>query len=154
MVISEQVIKEPVAEVVALGTKERPKTAPAGSFSWPVTGTITSPFGRRFIFGSSGFHSGIDIAKQGGSPIRAADGGTVTYTGYKGSYGNLVILDHGNGLQTYYAHCSKILVSPGTAVAKGQEIAHVGATGRATGKHLHFEIRVNGTAVNPISYLP
>jgi murein DD-endopeptidase MepM/ murein hydrolase activator NlpD len=148
------VTKAPVTEVIASGTKERPKTASTGSFQRPAAGTITSPFGYRYIFGSTSFHSGIDIANKSGSPICAADGGKVTYTGYKGSYGNLVIVTHDNGTQTYYAHCSKILVSTGTSVAKGQQIARMGATGRATGSHLHFEIRINGTAVNPISYLP
>jgi murein DD-endopeptidase MepM/ murein hydrolase activator NlpD len=152
-VTEETVTQAPVAEVVSVGTKERPKTAATGSFVWPTSGNITSKFGYRRIFGSTSFHSGIDIANKSGTAIKAADGGTVTFTGYKGTYGNLVIIDHGNGKQTYYAHCSQILVSKGAKVAKGQLIARMGATGRATGSHLHFEIRVGGKAVNPLSYL-
>lgn len=152
-VVEETVIQAPVTEVIAVGTKERPKTAATGSFAWPTSGNITSKFGYRRIFGSTSFHSGIDIANKCGTAIKAADGGTVTFTGYKGTYGNLIIINHGNGKQTYYAHCSQILVSNGAKVAQGQPIARMGATGRATGNHLHFEIRIGGKAVNPLSYL-
>ncbi len=143
-------VTEPVTQVVAVGTKEKPTTAATGTFRWPTSGTISSKFGTRW----GRAHTGIDIAAPYGTSIVASDGGTVTYAGYKGSYGNLVIIDHGNGYQTYYGHCSSILVSVGTKVAKGQTIAKVGATGNATGNHCHFEIRVNGTAVNPLNYLP
>ena len=120
----------------------------------PVTGTITSRFGRR----SSGQHTGLDIATSTGTPIVAAAGGTVTYSGYKGSYGNLLVISHGNGVTTYYAHCSKLYVSAGVTVAQGQQIAAIGNTGNSTGPHLHFEVRRSpGTyanRVNPTAYLP
>lgn len=148
------VLSEATTKVVAVGTKERPSWYPNGYFVWPCSGNITSPFGYRTIFGSYSFHSGIDIATSYGTSIRASDGGTVIFSGWKGTYGNLVIIDHGNGYQTYYGHCSRLLVSVGNKVYQGQTIAKVGSTGRSTGNHCHFEVRINGTAVNPRSYLP
>lgn len=142
----------PVNQVVAEGTAVRPATAAKGYFIWPTTGHVTSQFGYRKLFGSS-FHAGIDIANPCGTKIKAADGGTVTFTGYKGTYGNLVIINHGDGRETYYAHCSSILVSRGEKVCQGQLIAKSGRTGRATGNHLHFEVHVGGTAVDPLRYL-
>lgn len=121
----------------------------AGLFSTPVSGTITSKYGYR----SSGFHTGLDIATATGTPIHAAASGTVTYAGWKGSYGNLVIIDHGNGYQTYYAHCSAIYVSAGQAVTTDTTISAVGSTGNSTGPHLHLEIRLNGQTQNPQNYL-
>lgn len=153
-VLSYNVISNATTEVVAVGSAERPTWAASGSFRWPVSGEITSYFGYRSIFGSTSYHSGIDIATAYGTAIAAADGGTVTWTGYKGSYGNLVIIDHGNGYQTYYGHCSSISVSVGDKVYKGQTIARVGSTGRSTGNHCHFEVRYNGTSCNPLKYLP
>lgn len=153
-ILTSETVTEPTTRVVAVGTKERPKTLPTGSFQWPLRGTISSYFGYRTIFGTYSFHSGIDITGSYGAAIAAADGGTVTWAGYKGSYGYLVIVDHGSGVQSYYAHCSSMLVSAGDKVYKGQTIARVGATGRATGNHLHFEVKINGTSVNPLSYLP
>lgn len=153
-VTSSVTLSEPTTEVVAVGTKPRPKTLPTGSFQWPLYGRLTSYFGYRSIFGSYSYHSGIDIATSYGTAIAAADGGTVTWSGYKGSYGNLVIIDHGNGVLTYYGHCSSLLVSAGDKVYKGQTIARVGSTGRSTGNHCHFEVKINGTSVNPLSYLP
>lgn len=152
-VLSTTTLREPTATVKAIGTKERPKTASTGTYSWPISGRITSYFGGRNIFGSYSYHSGIDISASHGAPIYAADGGTVTFAGYKGSYGNLVIITHDNGVQTYYAHNSALVVSAGEKVYKGQQIAKAGSTGRSTGTHCHFEVRVNGTAVNPLSYL-
>jgi murein DD-endopeptidase MepM/ murein hydrolase activator NlpD len=152
-VLSTNVLSQPSDKVVAVGTKVRPSWLPNGYFIWPVYGHITSSFGYRYIFGSYSFHSGIDIAAPYATAIRAADGGTVIFTGYKGSYGNLVIIDHGNGKQTYYGHCSSFLVSKGDKVCQGQSIARVGSTGRSTGNHCHFEVRINGTQVNPMSYL-
>jgi murein DD-endopeptidase MepM/ murein hydrolase activator NlpD len=87
-----------------------------------------------------------------GSPIYAADGGVVTASSYQGSYGNLIVLNHGNGLETYYAHCESMLVSIGDVVAQGQQIGTVGISGNATGYHLHFEVRVNGAYQNPLNY--
>lgn len=115
----------------------------------PVGGTITSRFGRR----SSGTHTGLDIATSSGTPIKAAATGTVIYAGYKGSYGNLVIIAHTDKVQTYYAHCSKIYVSNGQTVSQGQTIAAVGSTGNSTGPHLHLEVRENGVAKNPQNYV-
>lgn len=115
----------------------------------PVSGVITSRFGAR----RSGTHTGLDIANSKGTPIKAAAAGTVIYTGYKGSYGNLVIIQHTDSIQTYYAHCSKILVSNGAQVNQGDTISLVGSTGNSTGPHLHLEIRVNGYAKNPQNYL-
>ncbi len=115
----------------------------------PVEGIITSRFGTR----SRGLHTGLDIATSTGTPIKATADGVVTYAGYKGSYGNLVVISHGNGVETYYAHCSRIYASPGDTVSQGTVIAAVGSTGNSTGPHLHLEIRVGGYAKNPQNYL-
>ena len=147
-------LREPTTTVMAVGTKEKPRTASTGSYQWPIYGRITSYFGGRYIFGSYSYHSGIDISASYGAAVCAADGGTVTYAGYRGSYGNLVIITHDNGTQTYYGHNSSLTVSAGDKVYKGQQIARAGSTGRSTGVHCHFEIRINGTSVNPLSYLP
>ena len=144
-------LEEPTLEIKVVGTKNPPAKAATGSFRWPITGTITSRYGYRW---GSEFHTGLDIAKASGSKIAAADGGTVTLAGYNGNYGYCVIIDHGNGYTTLYAHCSKLLVSKGQKVAKGETISLVGSTGRSTGPHLHFEVRKNGSLVNPINYLP
>ena len=137
-----------------MGTKERPKTASKGTYLWPVSShRINSYFGGRKIFGSYSYHSGLDIHAVYGEAVKAADGGTVTFAGYKGSYGNLVIIRHDNGVETYYAHNSSLVVSAGQKVYQGQTIAKAGSTGRSTGVHCHFEVRVRGTAVNPLNYL-
>ena len=115
----------------------------------PVNGTITSRFGRR----SGGTHTGLDIANSTGTPIKAAATGTDVYSGYKGSYGNLIIVAHTNSIQTYYAHCSRLYVSVGQTVTQGQVIGAVGSTGNSTGPHLHLEVRVNGVAKNPQNYV-
>ena len=119
------------------------------SLTRPVSGTVTSRYGSR----SRGFHTGMDIATASGTPITSIASGTVTYSGWKGSYGNMVIIDHGNGVQSYYAHCSALYVSVGQSVSGGSTIAAVGSTGNSTGPHLHLEIRVNGATVNPQNYL-
>ncbi len=118
----------------------------------PVTGIISSRFGARSSIRSSA-HTGLDIATAKGTPIAAAASGTVTFSGWKGSYGYLTVITHSNGVQTYYGHCSKLYVSVGQTVSQGETIASVGSTGNSTGPHLHFEIRVNGIAYNPQSYL-
>lgn len=119
----------------------------------PVTGTITSRFGSKESIRTSA-HKGIDIGSPNGTPIYAAADGTVTYSGYNsGGYGNLVIISHGNGIETYYAHCSKLYVKKGQKVSAGDNIAAVGSTGRSTGNHLHFEIRQNGSQINPQRYV-
>ena len=153
-VLSYTVTREPTTTVVAVGTKERPKTMASGSLRWPCSGRLSSYFGRRTLLGTTRAHTGIDIAASYGTAIVAADGGTVTYSGWKSGYGYLIIINHGNGMQTYYGHCSSLVVSAGTKVYKGQTVARVGSTGRSTGNHCHFEVRINGTAVNPLSYLP
>ncbi len=118
----------------------------------PISGTITSRFGSRSSV-RVGAHTGLDIAAPKGTSIKAAAGGTVIHAGWKGSLGNLVIISHGNGVQTYYGHCSKILVSAGQQVSQGDIIAKVGSTGNSTGPHLHLEVRVNGVALNPQNYV-
>lgn len=122
------------------------------SLAKPVSGIISSRFGVRSRIRSSA-HTGLDIATSTGTPISAAASGTVTFAGRKGSYGNLLVITHSNGVQTYYGHCSKLYVSAGTTVSQGQTVAAVGSTGNSTGPHLHFEIRVNGVAYNPQNYL-
>lgn len=116
---------------------------------WPVNGAVVSGFGMRW----GRMHEGLDIAASSGTPIRAAAAGTVIYAGWLGGYGNLVVVDHGNGLATAYAHASAILVSVGQRVSQGDTIALVGSTGNSSGPHLHFEVRVNGAAVDPLGYL-
>ena len=155
-VLSSVTVTEPVTRVVAVGTKERPKTMASGSFAWPTSGRLTSTFGGRSSPGGIGStnHKGIDIAGSRGRAISAADGGTVSYAGWMSGYGYLVIIDHGNGFETYYGHNSKLLVSVGDKVYKGQQIAKMGSTGNSTGNHCHFEIRLYGTPVNPLKYLP
>ena len=148
-VLSSQVVQEPVTEVVKVGTKELPANAPTGSYRLPTSGVYTSYFGYR----GGGYHTGLDIANSYGTPIYAADGGTVVTAGWKGGYGYCVIIDHGNGEQTLYGHNSKLLVSVGQKVAKGAQIAKMGSTGNSTGNHCHFEIRINGKQVNPLSYV-
>lgn len=118
----------------------------------PVSGTITSRFGAGSAIRRSA-HTGLDIATSSGTPIAAAASGTVTFAGYKGSYGNLLVITHGNGVQTYYGHCSRLYVSAGENVSQGQTIAAVGSTGNSTGPHLHLEVRVNGVAYNPQNYV-
>lgn len=115
----------------------------------PISGTITSRFGSR----SRGIHTGLDIATSTGTPIKAAASGVVTYSGYKGSYGYMVVITHANNVQTYYAHCSRLYVSAGDEVNQGDVIAAVGNTGNSTGPHLHLEVRVNGVAKNPQNYV-
>jgi len=152
-VVSEEVISQPTTQVVAVGTKPRPKTLPTGNLIWPTSGRVTSYYGGRYIFGSYSFHRGIDIASGYGTAIVASDGGTVVSAGYNGTYGNIIVISHGNGVETAYAHCSSMAVSAGQQVYQGQYIGAMGRTGRATGNHLHFEVRVNGSTVNPLSYL-
>lgn len=118
----------------------------------PVTGRITSRFGANESVRDH-THKGIDIGAAGGTPIYAAAGGTITYSGWESGYGYLVIIDHGNGVETYYGHCSKLYVSKGQQVNAGDKIAAVGSTGNSTGNHLHFEIRLNGAQVNPQKYV-
>jgi murein DD-endopeptidase MepM/ murein hydrolase activator NlpD len=120
-----------------------------GVVSWPVSGAVTSGYGLRW----GRMHEGIDIAVGEGTPVRAAAAGTVIYAGWLGGYGNLVVVDHGNGLSTAYAHNSSLGVGVGQSVAAGQVVSYSGNTGNSTGPHVHFEVRVNGSAVDPLGYL-
>lgn len=128
-----------------------------GTFTHPCPGyrRISSTFGYRTapLKGASTNHKGVDFAAATGTPIYAAAGGTVTSARYSGNAGNMIVINHGNGLQTYYMHCSKIYVSVGTKVTKGQNIGAVGTTGNSTGPHLHFQVMSGGRAVNPMNYL-
>jgi murein DD-endopeptidase MepM/ murein hydrolase activator NlpD len=121
----------------------------SAGFSWPVSGPITSTFGMRW----GRMHEGVDIGVPAGTPIAAAAGGTVIVAGWEGGYGNLVVVDHGNGLSTAYGHQSRIAVSAGQVVGRGSILGYVGCTGHCFGDHLHFEVRVNGAAVDPLRYL-
>ena len=121
----------------------------AAGLIWPCDGVVVSGFGMRW----GRMHEGIDINCPYGAPNRAAAAGTVIYSGWLGGYGNLVVVDHGNGLSTAYAHASAILVSVGQTVSQGETVSLVGATGHVTGPHLHFEVRINGVAVDPLLYL-
>ncbi|MDQ4019904.1 MAG: peptidoglycan DD-metalloendopeptidase family protein, partial [Actinomycetota bacterium] len=123
-------------------------TASSSGFIWPVSGTVTSGYGPRW----GRMHEGIDISAPTGTPVRAAASGQVIIAGTMGGYGNIVVIDHGGGISTAYAHLSSIWVGGGT-VSQGQGIGAVGCTGSCTGPHLHFEVRVNGSPVNPLAYL-
>ena len=155
-ILSSVTLKEPVTEHRIRGTKVRPTWMPTGSFRWPTSGRISSYFGGRKSPGGIGStnHKGIDIAVPRGTPIYAADGGTVTYSGWMSGYGYLVQIDHGNGYVTRYGHNSSLTVSVGQHVYKGQQVARAGSTGNSTGNHCHFEVRYNGVAKNPLNYLP
>lgn len=126
-----------------------------GQLGWPVSGEITSPYGYRVhpIWGTTIYHSGIDIGVDEGTPVHAADGGVVVWSGWMGGYGYAVVIDHGNGLSTLYGHNSELAVDEGQSVAKGQVISYAGSTGNSTGPHVHFEVRVNGIPVDPMGYL-
>ncbi|HZK42891.1 MAG TPA: peptidoglycan DD-metalloendopeptidase family protein [Syntrophomonadaceae bacterium] len=144
----ETILEKAVDKIIVKGNQVTvaSRGASPGNLDWPVAGNITNRYR-----GSS--HTGIDIATRTGSPIRAVDSGRVTFAGWQGGYGNFVIVDHGNGQVTRYAHCNSINVSTGQNVSRGQNIATVGSTGRSTGPHLHFEVLVNGGFRNPLSYL-
>ncbi|MCX6362569.1 MAG: peptidoglycan DD-metalloendopeptidase family protein [Actinobacteria bacterium] len=126
-----------------------------GTMMWPVNGPITSPFGYRIhpILGYRKLHTGVDFGVGYGTPIHAADSGTVIYATWMSGYGNVTIIDHGRGISTLYGHQSSLAVGSGTPVSRGQVIGYVGSTGFSTGPHLHFEVRVNGTPVDPMGYL-
>ncbi|MCD7761194.1 MAG: peptidoglycan DD-metalloendopeptidase family protein [Clostridiales bacterium] len=143
-----EITVKPVDTVITVGTKERPE------YIWPASGRISSHFGRRNVAGGSKNHKGIDIAASYGSDIVAAKAGTVIYAQCNsGGYGYLVKIDHGDGSVTYYAHNSSLCVSVGDEVEQGDVIAKAGSTGNSTGTHCHFEIRIDGTPVDPEDYL-
>lgn len=143
--LEEVILKEPVKEIIIQGTKPVP-VASTGKFIWPTKGgTVTSNYGWRW----GRMHNGIDIAGVKDKTIMAADNGTVTFAGWKKSFGNLVIIKHSDGYETYYAHLSSISVKKDQKVAQGQKIGVMGSTGNSTGVHLHFEIRKDGKPTNP-----
>jgi murein DD-endopeptidase MepM/ murein hydrolase activator NlpD len=123
---------------------------PVISFQWPTEGRLFSKYGPR----RGRFHSGIDISAPRGTPIKAAAAGTVVRAAWRGGYGRTILVDHGNGSMTRYAHCDKMLCRAGDSVAAGQKIGTVGRSGRSTGYHLHFEIIINGKHQNPEKHLP
>ncbi|MFW6409876.1 MAG: peptidoglycan DD-metalloendopeptidase family protein [Halanaerobiales bacterium] len=135
---------------------DEPFNLEKGNFIWPVSGRISSRFGWRIhpISNKREFHQGVDIAVPAGTEIRAAAAGKVIYSGWKGGYGKTVVIDHGQGIQTYYAHNSKLLVREGTYIKIGEKIATTGSTGTSTGPHLHFGLKVNGEFIEPLNYLP
>lgn len=153
-------VSNPASSPLSFVNPAAPYAQPTGTgtspvFSWPTSGTITSPFGERAnpFGGSSDFHPGIDIAADEGTPIRAAADGRVVSSGPDGGYGNAVVIDHGGGLTTKYGHCSQLFATVGQAVRAGDPIAAVGSTGHSTGPHLHFEADLNGKPVDPQRFL-
>jgi murein DD-endopeptidase MepM/ murein hydrolase activator NlpD len=142
------------AQIAASVSRGNP-TQGNGRFVWPVNGAVTSGFGARAhpIFGESRMHTGIDVGASSGTPVKAGDDGVVVTAGANGGYGNWTLVDHGGGLATGYAHQSSIGVSAGQRVSRGQVIGRVGSTGASTGPHLHFEVRVNGSPVDPMAWL-
>jgi murein DD-endopeptidase MepM/ murein hydrolase activator NlpD len=145
-------VSKPKSTASTSTSKSASKTASSSSISrgsWPASGSVTSKFGQRW--GKE--HKGIDIGVPTGTNVKSFMSGKVTYSDWQGGYGNLVIISHGNGLQTYYAHNSKLLVKVGQSVDSGSVIAKSGNTGNSTGPHIHFEVRKNGEPVNPYQYL-
>jgi lipoprotein NlpD len=143
-----------VGQVLIIQPARRAETTPSvetsvGPLAWPVHGLLVSRFGTR----GGEHHDGIDIAAPEGSPVTAAAPGVVIFSGEQRGYGNLAVIDHGQGEATVYAHCEKILVAQGDSVSRGQVIARVGRTGRATGPHLHFEVRAHAQPRDPLPYL-
>ncbi len=148
-VIESETVVQPVKQIEKVGTKKRPPTTGSGKFIRPTYGSLSSRYGSRW--GRN--HNGIDVAGAYNSDIKAADGGVVTYAGWMSGYGNYVIINHENGYQTAYGHCASLCVKVGSRVAKGDVIAKMGNTGRSTGTHLHFEVKKNGSYVNPLTYV-
>jgi murein DD-endopeptidase MepM/ murein hydrolase activator NlpD len=139
-----------------LQAKNKGNAPATGSYIWPVNGRVTSPFGNRYhpILKTWKLHTGIDIGASSGTPVKAANSGIVISAGWMGSYGYTVIIDHGGGISTLYAHHSSLLVKSGDSVLRGDVIARVGSTGLSTGPHLHFEVRVKGVPNDPMKWLP
>lgn len=148
-IISKNIIAEPVVQVLSVGTMERPAHVGSGVFMRPYYGNISSRFGSR----RSGDHTGVDFCGRTGDNIVAADSGTVSFAGWSGGYGYVVKINHNNGYETYYAHCSKLYVKEGDVVKKGETIAALGSTGNSTGPHVHFEVRYNDEIQNPMNYV-
>jgi murein DD-endopeptidase MepM/ murein hydrolase activator NlpD len=142
---------EPTGSSAGAGTP----AGSSGSFQWPVNGPVTSGFGYRThpVLGTQRLHAGVDFGAATGTPIVAATDGTVVSAGWQGGYGNAVIIDHGGGEATLYGHQSRLAVSSGASVSRGQIIGYVGSTGMSTGPHLHFELRINGVPTDPMPRL-
>ncbi len=150
IIISEKITQEPTTQIVLRGTAPPPPKKGTGTFMRPISGGyVTSGFGWRW----GRMHKGVDIGVPIGTPVKASDGGVVKFAGNMSGYGKVVIIDHGANFETRYAHNSKLHVHKGDRVFKGQIIANSGNTGRSTGPHLHFEIRKNGSAINPTKYV-
>jgi len=145
----QEVSAELAAKIQAAQSHSTVRHTGSGQLGWPVSAPITSPFGWRW----GRMHEGVDLGAAYGTPIAAAGSGTVIYAGWLGGYGNLTVIDHGGGLATAYGHQSRIAVSVGRQVSRGEIIGYVGSTGHSTGPHLHFEVRVNGQPVDPLGYL-
>ncbi len=150
-VITEKITRKPTARVVLVGTRPRSASSAVDILFWPVAGSNASNVSS--YFGDGRNHKGTDILSPNGTPICAAEAGVVSYVGVESGYGNYLVIDHGDGMQTLYAHCSSISAKEGQSVARGEVIAAVGITGRASAYHCHFEVRLNGTAVNAAPYL-
>lgn len=148
-VISTEAISLPEKQIEKVGTKKRPATTGSGTFIKPTYGSLSSRYGSRW----GRRHTGIDIAGSYGSSIKAADGGVVTYSGWMDGYGKYIVINHENGYQTAYGHCSSLVKNVGDRVYKGEEIAKMGNTGRSTGTHLHFEVKKDGVFQNPLGYV-
>jgi len=143
------------AEPVSTGVAN-PTNPSALGFQWPIQAPMTSPYGYRVhpVYGSRRLHAGIDLGAARGTPIAASNDGVVIFAGVRGGYGNTILVDHGGGIVTLYAHMTSFDASNGQQVSRGDIVGFVGATGTATGNHLHFEVRVDGGPVNPVNYLP
>ena len=150
-------VAEEEARIAAAKAKSQARNFVRGSgiMAFPSSGYISSPYGWRShpVLGRGRLHTGMDFAAGYGATIRAADSGTVLYSGWYGGYGKTVIINHGEGITTLYGHSSKLYVNAGESVKRGQAISAIGSTGLSTGPHLHFEVRKNGTPVNPANYL-
>ena len=143
--VRQRVTEEQVAELVEYLAEVEDSTP-----LWPTTGALTSGFGMRW----GAFHQGIDVAAPSGTPLMAVRAGVVVTAGFDGGYGNKVVVDHGDGMRSVYAHNRANVVAVGQSVVKGEVIAYVGSTGNSTGPHVHFEIHVHGVPHNPLRYLP
>lgn len=143
------------AEPVSTGVAN-PTNPSALGFQWPIQAPMTSPYGYRVhpVYGSRRLHAGVDLGAPRGTPIASSNDGVVIFAGVRGGYGNTIMVDHGGGIVTLYAHMTSFNASEGQQVSRGDIVGFVGATGTATGNHLHFEVRVNGGPVNPVNYLP
>ncbi len=148
-------VEIPVRDPAILARVWKKRSANTSAFSYPLQGRLTDRFGSRIhpIYRVKNFHSGIDIAAPRGTTIRSARNGVVKFSGYKRGYGRVIVIRHPGGMETWYGHCSKLLIRRGAEVKSGDKIARVGSTGAATGAHLHFEIRRNSKPVNPLKYL-